>query len=360
MRFRNKYIIPILFFAVLLILFFNLGQWYIFSQVRDFAESVFRENLLVQTELAASSFSGDVILSLQGDDFYAPDLIDVKDRLDRLKSHYDFFNVRLLDLNADRFLGFADYDTTRFIFDYDLGPFISASAGIPTASDLITEGDMYLISAYAPITTSLDSVVAVLGIDADYTFFRSLAEFKNNLVYINVVSFIFILVFGAAFVLINRRLISTQEALYRASALTSMGQMAATMAHEIKNPLGIIKATAGRIKSRYGKDSDDRIFDFISEEVDRLNTILAGYLDFARPVDQSRKLRKTDLKELVESILRQVRTDFARDNIEIIFEPEDREYPVLDDGIGFKQAFLNLIINAKDAYDDGGTIRIDL
>ncbi|HDS01922.1 MAG TPA: hypothetical protein ENO07_07855, partial [candidate division Zixibacteria bacterium] len=175
MRFRNKYIIPILIFAVLLILFFNLGQWYIFSQVRDFAESVFRENLLAQAELAASSFNGDAILSLQGDDFYAPDLIDIKDRLDRLKDDYDFFNVRLLDLDAERLLGFADYDTASFIFDYDLGPFISASAGIPAASDLITARDMYLISAYAPITTSLDSVVAVLGIDADYTFFKSLA-----------------------------------------------------------------------------------------------------------------------------------------------------------------------------------------
>ncbi|HDS00536.1 MAG TPA: ATP-binding protein, partial [candidate division Zixibacteria bacterium] len=60
------------------------------------------------------------------------------------------------------------------------------------------------------------------------------------------------------------------------------------------------------------------------------------------------------------SILRQVRTDFARDNIEISFEPADKEYPVLDDGIGFRQAFLNLIINARDTYKDGGQIRIEL
>jgi signal transduction histidine kinase len=360
MRFRNKYIIPILFFAVLLILFFNLGQWYIFSQVRDFAENVFRENLLAQTELAASSFDGDVLVSLQGEEFYPPDLIDVKDRLDRLKAEYDFFNVRLLDIDGLPLLGFGEYDTTSFIFDYDLGPLISASAGISSASNLISSGDLYLISAYAPIENSLDSVVAVLGIDADYTFFKSLADFKNNLVYINIVSFIFILVFGAAFILINRRLISTQEALYRASALTSMGQMAATMAHEIKNPLGIIKATAQRIKSRYGKDSYDRLFEFIPEEVDRLNTILAGYLDFARPIDHSRKLKKVDLKKLVEEILRQARTDFANDNIDLGFEAEDKEYPVLDDGIGFRQAFLNLLINARDTYKHGGPVRIEL
>jgi signal transduction histidine kinase len=360
MRFKQRYIVPILFFTILLVLFFNLGQWFIFSKVRSFAESVFKENLLAQTNLAASGFNGETVANLQGSSFYPPDLVSVQEKIDRLKNDYDFFNVRLLDLDGEPIFGYADSDSGALIYDYDLAPFISASAGIASASNLLSASNLYLISAYAPIYNSQDSVVAVLGIDADYGFFKSLADLRKSLVLVNILSFIFILVFGAAFILINRRLISAQEALYQASALTSMGQMAATMAHEIKNPLGIIKATSERIKSRYGKDSDDRIFDFIPEEVDRLNIILAGYLDFARPVINGRDYKKTDLKKLVENLLKQSRTDFAQDKIEFDLVADDREYVVLDDGIGLRQAILNLILNARDTYKDGGLIRIML
>jgi len=233
-------------------------------------------------------------------------------------------------------------------------------AGLASSSELITREDLYLISAYAPIYAESDSVVAVLGIDADYDFFESLADFKGNLIYINVISLVFVLILGAGFILINRRMIAAQEALYQASALTSMGQMAATMAHEIKNPLGIIKATAERIKRKYGSEFDDRMFDFISEEVDRLNTILAGYLDFARPAMTGRTQQKTDLRELTRDIIRQSRTDFANDQIEIELIDQEHEMPVLDDGIGLRQAILNLILNARDVSRGGGKIRVEL
>jgi signal transduction histidine kinase len=361
MDFRKKYLVPILFFTVLLILFFNLGQWFIYSKVRTFSETVFRDNLIVQTQLAASSFDGEIINQLNGIDFIAQDLIDVQARLNRLGSEYNFFNVMLLDLIGEPLLGYDDdSDTTVLGLEYDLAPFLSASAGIPAGSHLIASGSLYLISAYAPVFDDLNQVVAVLGVDADYKFFKSLADFKNNLIYINILSLLFIVLFGLVFVIINRRLMAAQEVIYQTSALSSMGQMAATMAHEIKNPLGIIKATASRIKSKYGKDSDDRIFDFISEEVDRLNTILAGYLDFAKPADLHTKLKSIDLKLLVEEMLKQCRTDFALDKIEVQFEASDNSHMVLDDGIGLRQAILNLIINVREVYSDGGLLRVEL
>jgi signal transduction histidine kinase len=360
MRYRQRYIIPILFFVLLLVLFFNLGQWFIYSRVRGFSEDVFRDNLLAQTELAASGFNGETIAQLQGVAFYPPDFVQVKQKLDRLKSDYSYFNTRLLALDGSPIVAEDETDTIFLGLDYDLGPFISASAGIPSVSKLTTAKGLYLISAYAPIYYQRDSVVAVLGLDADYRFFESLGEFRENLVYLNIVSFIFIILFAIAFIVINRRLLSAQEALYQASALTSMGRMAATMAHEIKNPLGIIKATAERIKSKYGKNHDDPVFDFISEEVDRLNVILSGYLDFARPAESSRKVEKSDLKILLEELLKQCRTDFARDKIEIRFESEDKSYPLLADSIGLRQAFLNLIINARETYREGGRIDIRL
>jgi two-component system sensor histidine kinase HydH len=360
MRYRQRYIIPILFFVLLLVLFFNLGQWFIYSRVRSFSEDVFRDNLLAQTDLAASGFNGETVAQLQSVAFYPPDFVQVKQKLDHLKADYSYFNTRLLALDGSPIVAEDEKDTLFLGLEYDLGPFISASAGIPSVSKLTAARGLYLISAYAPIYNLRDSVVAVLGLDADYRFFESLGKFRENLVYLNIVSLIFIILFAVVFIIINRRLLSAQEALYQASALTSMGRMAATMAHEIKNPLGIIKATADRIKSKYGKNHDDPVFDFVSEEVDRLNVILAGYLDFARPAESSRKAEKTDLKILLEELLKQCRTDFARDKIEIRFETLNQSYPLLADSLGLRQAFLNLIINARETYCEGGMIDIRL
>ena len=360
MQFKQTYITLILVFTIILVLFFNLGQWFLYSQVRLFSESLFRENLLAQTELAALSFDGDIIQELQDENFYPPDLIAVQTNIDKLKSDFYYFNLRLLDLDGMPVINDPEFDSIGFTFDYDLAPFLSASTGLAASSELVAAQGLYLISAYAPILNSVDSVVAVLGIDADYRFFKSLADFKKTLVTINIVSFIFIIIFGMVFLIINRRLIVAQEALFRASALSSMGQMAATMAHEIKNPLGIIKATAQRIKSKYGKDSDDRVFDFISEEVERLNQILTGYLDFARPAESSRKMQMLDLKKLLEELVRQCRTDLKADNVEILFNVKKSSFPVRGDDVGLRQAILNLIINAGDAYENGGTIEIKM
>jgi len=122
----------------------------------------------------------------------------------------------------------------------------------------------------------------------------------------------------------------------------------------------IIKATAQRIKSKYGKKSDDRIFNFIVEEVDRLNQILSGYLDFARPADNNRKAELVDMKDLLEELVHQCLPDLRKDQIEIKLIISKSKYLVNADKLGLRQAILNLIINSAEAYKKGGSIEIKL
>lgn len=360
MRLKQKYTVPIIFFVVVLVLVANLGQWFVYLRVHRFSEDVFKDNLMVQARLAASSFEEQSVTNIYYDLYTPGELIEVDRQLASLKSDYSYFNVRLLSPEGAPLLETVAYDSSTSGLKYDLAPFISASAGIAAVSDLISFRDHYLLSAYAPIIDSTGLVTAVIGIDADYRFFRSMAEFKHNLLYINILSLVFIGMFSIGFILINRRLMKAQEALYRASALSSMGQMAATMAHEVKNPLGIIKATASRIKSRYGKNEKNEIFDYISQEVDRLNEIIGSYLDFARPAEIHQKREKTDLSELIQEIIRQTRTDFRQENVEINFESESEKYPVEIDRNRIKQAVLNLLLNARESYTDGGRIVVRL
>ena len=57
--------------------------------------------------------------------------------------------------------------------------------------------------------------------------------------------------------------------------------MAATVAHEIRNPLGIIEATNDVIRKKYARNADE-VFDYIPQEVKRLNTLISDFLKFAR------------------------------------------------------------------------------
>ncbi|MCK4656575.1 MAG: hypothetical protein KAT85_06065, partial [candidate division Zixibacteria bacterium] len=136
--------------------------------------------------------------------------------------------------------------------------------------------------------------------------------------------------------------------------------MAATIAHEIRNPLGIIKNSAERIRAKYNKDVDDPVFGFISDEVDRLNSVVAGYLDFAHPAEGKRE--EVDIKELVETLVGQTRTDFneARVQVNVSCEDSDRPYRVVADRFAIRQAILNLMLNAKDAQPEGGQLDITI
>jgi signal transduction histidine kinase len=134
--------------------------------------------------------------------------------------------------------------------------------------------------------------------------------------------------------------------------------MAAGIAHEIRNPLGIIKATAARLRKRYDDPahSDER-FAYIDDEVERLNGILTGYLQFAR--DEAPRLEALDLVPLVERGLR-----LARPELEIAHVELTTWFPIacyaLADSQRLQQVILNLVLNAVQAMPQGGRLDVRL
>ncbi len=145
--------------------------------------------------------------------------------------------------------------------------------------------------------------------------------------------------------------------------LAALGQMAAGLAHEIRNPLGSIKGAAQFLQpaggdSREGTREGTREFlDIIVEEVNRLNKIVSQFLDYARPyrgeqktLDVADVLRKTlslIAKETEEHGKVEIATDFA-----------ERMPPVRADAEQLLQVFLNLSLNALQAMPQGGRLLI--
>ena len=153
-------------------------------------------------------------------------------------------------------------------------------------------------------------------------------------------------------------LFQTEEQLRRADRLSALGELSASMAHEIRNPLGSIKGAVEILKDDY--QEDDAKYEFIRillKETDRLNSIVQEFLGFARPKQPD--FRQADINEAIESVLALTAQEARKGGVNV----EKRLDPAigrrsLDAGL-LKQAFLNLVLNAVQAMPDGGVLTVE-
>lgn len=149
------------------------------------------------------------------------------------------------------------------------------------------------------------------------------------------------------------------DQLIRADRLAAMGELTAGVAHEVRNPLGVIRATVQLLED--AQCDPIRIHEaagVIKQEIDRLDKVIKALLDFGRPSKPT--LVNTDLKSVLEDVVL-FTNRFAKQAdvaIEIDVAPEEI-LPVFGDPDQLKQVFLNLVTNAVQAMGiRGGTIVI--
>lgn len=147
----------------------------------------------------------------------------------------------------------------------------------------------------------------------------------------------------------------------RADRMKALGEMAAQVAHEIRNPLGGIKGFASLLKRDLSDHPDlQKMAASIVEGTDNLNHLVDRILHYARPVHPH--LEKTDLIALLEEVKQFFMADANsyKPNIAIpIDAPFDKMVLSIDTAL-FKSAILNLLVNAVQAMPDGGTITLSV
>lgn len=150
-----------------------------------------------------------------------------------------------------------------------------------------------------------------------------------------------------------------EEQLQQSEKLASIGQMVATIAHEIRNPLGIIRSSAEVLVKKSGTDPE-RISKFcgiIVEESTRLSNILKDFLDFARP--RSPALAPLDVRDVVSRVRNNLEHEIQTRQIRWSEVQTNGDLPVvMGDSDLLYQAFLNMAMNAFEAMEDGGCITI--
>jgi PAS domain S-box-containing protein len=143
----------------------------------------------------------------------------------------------------------------------------------------------------------------------------------------------------------------------RMERLAALGQLSTTIAHEIRNPLGSIRLNFQFLASQSGLAGKlNKNFLNIESGIARIQKIIAGILDFSRPIPPA--LKMTDLHKVLDSALHSTRHEFDEAGITVQKDYQAlRPYVMLDAGL-MVQVFVNLFLNAKDAMSAQGKLLI--
>jgi len=145
------------------------------------------------------------------------------------------------------------------------------------------------------------------------------------------------------------------ERMFRAEQLATMGQFAAGIAHELRNPLTTIRSTVQYLGSEFDPDSQEQaLAQGVLDEVDRLNGIVENLLTLARPTGSEPEA--LDLSHEIQTYLYFVEVQARKQGVRIDIAIEKDLPRLYCDGGELRQLLLNLVVNAMEAMPDGGIL----
>lgn len=148
----------------------------------------------------------------------------------------------------------------------------------------------------------------------------------------------------------------TEEVIRRSEKLSIIGQLAAGVAHEIRNPLTTLRGFVQLMKQ---KSLSPAHMDIMMSELDRINFIVGEFLVLSKP--QVSRYRPADLKEIVGDLLLFLDSQANMSNVQFVTVFPETDVPnVICEPNQLKQVFLNILKNAMEAMEGGGAIRIEL
>jgi signal transduction histidine kinase len=347
-----------LVFAIVTALVTGATAFIAYRGQRAAFENEFARRLAQLAELAASQVSpadladarqlgtdGNGLLALQ---------------LDALCSATGLTNVSVLDDSSrvvyDVRAGFATLGTTSPYDSLAHDTIVRARTVRSVPFPPFRRGQAEMRAAAARIG---DAPGAVLVAEDQPTWEPELARLRRDLSLLAAVSVLAVAALALLVLRASTSQVSLERRLSRAQNLAAMGRMTATLAHEIKNPLAIIRGSARRLPKL--QPEAKALSDSVVEEVDRLSATVNRYLQFARGAGEGTAAEaRGAVAGTLAATLDLLEAEFRERKIEVVREPAFAEATVrLDDG-SLKQVWLNLLQNALEASPEGGRIRVAL
>ncbi|MFY0730369.1 ATP-binding protein [Pseudomonas sp. NFX15] len=150
-----------------------------------------------------------------------------------------------------------------------------------------------------------------------------------------------------------------ESQLRRRDRLHALGEVAMGLAHEIRNPLGIIKTATQLLHRRTDlPEADKRHLEYVVSEVSRINDLITEFLDFAKPSAPMRSAQSA--RQVVDELIGFCAPELASHHIEVQVQDQAPGATLHADARQLKQAGLNLIVNAIDAMPEGGRLTVKI
>ncbi|SFM36867.1 two-component system, sporulation sensor kinase A [Gracilibacillus orientalis] len=145
-----------------------------------------------------------------------------------------------------------------------------------------------------------------------------------------------------------------EEMLIRSEKMSIAGQLAAGIAHEIRNPLTSLKGFVQLLQG--GINSKDEYYKIMMDEIDKINTITSELLFISKPMTDEKN--DENINKMLHDVLTLLKTQANLFDIDLVLEADDEDCMVYCDRSQIKQVFINLIKNAIEEMTDGGMIHV--
>lgn len=212
-----------------------------------------------------------------------------------------------------------------------------------------------------------DLIMGVIEIEKDLSHnYSNILRFQGRIMILSslVMAVLFLVlrsIVSRAGAIIEKRAVERlrlEEKLNQAERLAHLGTMVATVSHEIKSPLGIVRSTAEILEKRIKKiaPGNEHLARIVVEETIRLNAIVVEFLDFARP--QEPRLEAGQLNDVVLRVIDFITAELKRQQIELVTDLTPGLPSVLLDRELIYRALLNIVVNALQAMEQGGRLQL--
>ena len=215
-----------------------------------------------------------------------------------------------------------------------------------------------LRAGFSPVRDETGRVLGVVAVELAPAYLPVVSRLGRTLLLIAVVTMLAVLLLAAIVVRGAWSAARLERRLSRAQNLAAMGRLTATLAHEIKNPLAIIRGSAQRL-GRLEPEAR-RMAAFVVEETDRLSRTVTRYLDFARGSDAGGAAETGDAVAALEATLDLLEGELRARGVALDRAGRLETAPVALDNESLKQLYLNLILNAIEAMPRGGHLLVSL
>lgn len=343
----------IFWIAILFILSLNILLWlYVNQAEKRFADEL-KTRLLSTNRYISRLIDEELLAAIIPGQKNSLEYITVLQQLESIRRQDSLQSILLLTPDGNILVASPEILSIQKESSRQNNSFFNAASGgnFSTTNAEQVENEWFM-SSYGPVTDLDGFVNAVLIIEAKAAYFSTMEQLRNSLAVFSLINLlVIILIAYFLFRFINRTL-KYQGTLKDQEHLVQLGTMAATVAHEIRNPLSIIEGSNELIRKKYAK-TDDEIFNYIPAETERLNQLIENFLTFSKT--PAVHISEFLVKSLFDRMLVGIDSKSA---IKIDIDQDLQSTQIRTDENLLEQAILNLLKNAISVSKDSAEIAL--